>query len=305
MCRSSSIRDPSITNFPVYNYHVSDSQRIDNLRRRIENDPASLAFALLAEEHRRLGDFEDAIRVARVGLVRHPDYLLARVTLGRALMQLERDDEAEGEFEFVVRSAPENLIAVRCLAEIHQRKENPPEAIQQPPAALDIGRQDLAAESWVTCQPVGPDTEPITSQPAEPTPEASFTSEPTEPVLEPQLTADEAGRFHTGLKEPVVDVDFDIGIEPFGPADEALDALTLNLPDFRTPLQSESAVMGSWELQDVSSKPEFGSGDSGFETRDSAFGRLNPPDAAALEELERWLGAIIEDRQSRLQREHR
>src|SRR6266545_2823476 len=96
---------------------------MNELRRRVEHDPASIAFAQLAEEYRRAGDFERAIGVCRAGLEQHPAYISAHVTLGRALMELQRYDEAQAEFEYVLLSAPDNLIAIRSMADIHQRRE--------------------------------------------------------------------------------------------------------------------------------------------------------------------------------------
>ena len=101
---------------------AADSTRIEELRRRVQKDPASPAFAQLAEEHRRAGSFAEAVRVARAGLARHAGYLSARVTLGRALIELEQFDEAQAELESVLQSAPDNLAALRALTEIHQRR---------------------------------------------------------------------------------------------------------------------------------------------------------------------------------------
>jgi tetratricopeptide (TPR) repeat protein len=101
---------------------VSDNLRIEELRRRVQKDPASIAFAQLAEEHRRAGQYDEAIEIARAGLQQHPTYLSARVTLGRALLEVDRLDEAAAEFEYVVKAAPDNLTAVRQLADIHQRR---------------------------------------------------------------------------------------------------------------------------------------------------------------------------------------
>ena len=100
---------------------MTDNPRIEDLRRRVQKDPASIAFAQLAEEYRRAGDFAEAVRVCEAGLAQHPAYLSARVTLGRALFQLDRLEEARTEFLRVLDAAPENLIAVGKLAEIHQR----------------------------------------------------------------------------------------------------------------------------------------------------------------------------------------
>lgn len=98
------------------------ADRIEDLRRRILKDPASIAFAQLAEEHRRAGQFEEAVRVSRAGLAQHPAYLSARITLGRALLEMGLYDEAAAEFEYVLKAAPDNLTAVRELADIKQRR---------------------------------------------------------------------------------------------------------------------------------------------------------------------------------------
>lgn len=100
---------------------MSDNPRIDELRRRFDKDPSSIAFAQLAEEYRRNGDANQAVMICREGLARHPGYLSAQVTLGRALIELEEYAEARKELEAVVRVAPDNLTAIRALADIHQR----------------------------------------------------------------------------------------------------------------------------------------------------------------------------------------
>jgi tetratricopeptide (TPR) repeat protein len=100
---------------------VADSPRIEELKRRVQSDPASIAFAALAEEYRRAGRFDEAIDTCTTGLVRHPSYLSAHVTLGRALIEVGRLQEARTELEYVLKLAPENLAAIRGLAEIHHR----------------------------------------------------------------------------------------------------------------------------------------------------------------------------------------
>jgi tetratricopeptide (TPR) repeat protein len=101
---------------------MPENLRLDELRRRVEADPTSIAFAALAEECRRIGRFEEAIEVCRKGLERHPAYLSARVTLGRALLELSQLEAAKEQLEYVLQIAPENLAAMRGLAEIHQRQ---------------------------------------------------------------------------------------------------------------------------------------------------------------------------------------
>ena len=115
---------------------MADNPRIEELRRRIQKDPASIAFAQLAEEHRRAGQFEDAVRVCRDGLAQHPAYLSARITLGRALLEMGRYDEAVSEFEYVLKAAPDNLTATRELADIQQRRGARATQVEVKPAAV-------------------------------------------------------------------------------------------------------------------------------------------------------------------------
>src|SRR5688572_161596 len=101
---------------------MTDNPRIEDLRRRVQKDPASIAFAQLAEEYRRAGQYAEAVEMCRAGLAVHPGYLSARVTLGRALLELGDLPAAQAELERVLGGAPENLSAIRGLAEIHHRR---------------------------------------------------------------------------------------------------------------------------------------------------------------------------------------
>src|SRR5205085_3715658 len=83
-------------------WSMADNPRIEELRRRVLADPASIAFAALAEEYRRSGNYAEAIETCRVGLQRHPSYLSARVTLGRALIETAQYGEARRELELVL-----------------------------------------------------------------------------------------------------------------------------------------------------------------------------------------------------------
>lgn len=82
------------------------------------------AFGGIAERFRRAGDLERAVALCRDGLKKFPDHLSARVTLGWSLLDLGRYDEAQGELEQVLKRAPDNLAAIRGLAELHERAEN-------------------------------------------------------------------------------------------------------------------------------------------------------------------------------------
>lgn len=128
---------------------MAEHSRIEELRRRVQMDPASIAFAALAEEYRRAGRHDEAIATCEAGLQRHPAYLSARVTLGRALLETGRLDEARHQLEHVLRVAPENLAAIRALADIHGR--NVETAENAPPAD---GASDATASGTEDGRPV-------------------------------------------------------------------------------------------------------------------------------------------------------
>lgn len=127
---------------------MADNPRIEELRRRVLADPASIAFAALAEEYRRTGNYAEAIETCRTGLQRHPSYISARVTLGRALIEMAQYEDARKELELVLKSAPENLAAIRGLAEMHERQRSLPESDGIIAAAT--ARQPLPTSSTAT-----------------------------------------------------------------------------------------------------------------------------------------------------------
>jgi tetratricopeptide (TPR) repeat protein len=128
---------------------VAEDPRIDALRKRLQKDSGSIAFAQLAEEYRRAGRFQEAIDVCQAGLARHPGYLSARVTLGRALLEIGDIDGAQRELNDVLRVAPDNLSAIRGIAEVHRKKGEIPEALEQFRSAFEMASPDPAIEQVV------------------------------------------------------------------------------------------------------------------------------------------------------------
>jgi predicted Zn-dependent protease len=129
---------------------VSDNPRLESLRRRVRQDPSSIAFAQLAEEYRRAGQLREAVDTARAGLGIHPAYHSARVTLGRALLELNQFEDAQRELEQVLKSAPDNLAAIKGLAEAHHWQGALVEALAQYRAALAITRHDPDIEQAIS-----------------------------------------------------------------------------------------------------------------------------------------------------------
>jgi tetratricopeptide (TPR) repeat protein len=127
---------------------VADS-RIDELRRRLEHDPASRLFAQLAEEHRKAGELEEAIRVARAGLAQHPNYPSARLTLGRALLESGDAGSARVELEAALRGAPDNILAGRFLGEALEALGDLGSALVQYRATLKVAPGDRHIEGRI------------------------------------------------------------------------------------------------------------------------------------------------------------
>jgi tetratricopeptide (TPR) repeat protein len=177
---------------------LAENQRIDDLRRRVQKDPASIAFAQLAEELRRAGQFEESVETCRAGLAIHPSYLSARVTLGRALIELNQLTDAQSELEQVLKSAPENLAAIRGLGEIHHRQGDLAAALTQFRAALALAKNDPDLQETVA---------QLASQVEAPTPPAADEEPPAdESVMEtapdtPQ--GDELEELAPAIEEPV------------------------------------------------------------------------------------------------------
>ena len=128
---------------------MADNPRIDDLRKRLDKEPGSRLFAQLAEELRKDGEFSEAVRVARSGLAVHPNYPSARMTLGRALFDSGDMTAARGEFEAVLRGAPDNILASRFLADCLEALGDLGSALLQYRAALGLAPGDRQIETHI------------------------------------------------------------------------------------------------------------------------------------------------------------
>lgn len=70
-----------------------NTDRIEALKKLLQEDPRSLAFVTLAEEHNRVGQHDEAADVAQRGLLSHPDSVAGRLAL--AVAEAERDNVRE------------------------------------------------------------------------------------------------------------------------------------------------------------------------------------------------------------------
>jgi tetratricopeptide (TPR) repeat protein len=249
--------------------------RLDQLRRQVEVDPASIAFAQLAEECRRAGEHEEAVRIGQAGLVHHPAYLSARVTFGRALTELGRYDEARAELERVVAQAPDNLAAIRGLADLHQRLGVEWEA---PPAP---------SEAWA------PSPAPVAEDPGFGPPPRTTTADGPESGV--GLDVADLGVAARYDRAPGATVD-EIALPDAEPARPAGDRETfdLGLPGGRV---EDSEIWAGAE--DDGGRPGSILGLSAPRRPRVPVVAPAPPDDPVLAPLERWLSAIQADRVAR------
>ena len=91
---------------------------------RLARDPASLAFAQLADLYRKAGRTPEAIALCRDGLARYPQYTTARLILAKAWLAEDRLDEAAEEIRTILEQSPKDVQCLRLAAEVERRRGN-------------------------------------------------------------------------------------------------------------------------------------------------------------------------------------
>jgi tetratricopeptide (TPR) repeat protein len=138
----------------------TDSVLASSIRRyeaRFAKDPASLAFAPLADLYRKAGRHQEAIALCREGLKRYPRYETARLILAKALFANGDLDGAEAEFKAMVALAPDNVQAHQALADINRSSGNLENALYhlEQVVALDRGNKEARALLAAFTNPAG------------------------------------------------------------------------------------------------------------------------------------------------------
>ena len=228
-----------------------------------------MAFAQLAEELRRIGDSEEAVAVCRAGLAHHPDNLAARVTLGRALIELDQLDQAFNVLTFVLDATPGNLEAIRALAEVYQRRGMMSEALVHYRRALQLAERRTD----------NPPTVGRMRQAVEPQP-----SRPAAPPAPPALIEDlfDFDSLLAQLDTPSAAVPPPVFVPPPLSAPSPLDTA-------KPPADDAFAVMERQlrEREDQRVMAE----------KQARHADVERHRALVIQELENWLSAIVQDRQ--------
>lgn len=128
----------------------NETSEIAKLTERIAIDPKSKLFVPLAEEYKKAGDLDRAIHVLLEGLQHNPGYVTARSFLGKLLLAKGDFAGAQKEFEEVVTTMPDNLMAQRSLGDLHVLQNRPHEALTYYKAALSLNPHDEELVSLIS-----------------------------------------------------------------------------------------------------------------------------------------------------------
>jgi len=194
--------------------------KIEELRFRLKTDVKSRLFYPLAEELRKVGQFAEAEHVLRTGLVHHPSYLSAWVSLGRVSRDMKNENAAVEALNKALQLDPGNVVAARLLADSYLALGDKLEALKKYKLvhALLPGDEELEAvierldndlnPITIAPEPVAePEPEP---EPEPPAPQESSPFEQTSPVTtempwgeEPQPEPEPVAASETGDEEPM------------------------------------------------------------------------------------------------------
>lgn len=120
-------------------------EETERLKEKLNKDPNSKLFILLAEEYKKEGMLDESIAILTQGLERHPRYMSARVSLGKIYLEKGILDKAKEEFKEVISAIPDNLYAHKKLAEIHKNLVEIDEAVKEFKMVLRLNPGDEEA----------------------------------------------------------------------------------------------------------------------------------------------------------------
>ncbi len=214
------------------------NEELEKLKQRVEKDPLSKLFVPLAEEYRKMGMIDEAISVLLRGLENQPNYMTARVALGKVYLEKNMLREAKEEFKKVVNAIPDNLFALKKIAEISEKLGEINDAIDAYTKIVKLNPLDeesisilesLKLKKVETEIPEPPTSKPVESSKIEKSPEEPehFDLEGFMPVTETSYSDEEFERFKQEI------------ISKNAPAEE--------VPLHSTPIQDSSRVLETQE----------------------------------------------------------
>src|SRR5262245_10210645 len=117
---------------------------------RLARDPASLAFAQLADLYRKAGRTRDAVALCRNGLTRYPNYTTARLILAKALVADGQLAPAQAGLGAVLETTPTDAQCHRLAAAIQRRLGHIDEAVRHLEAAVALDPSDRESQGLLS-----------------------------------------------------------------------------------------------------------------------------------------------------------
>jgi tetratricopeptide (TPR) repeat protein len=121
------------------------SEELKNLVERYKKAPESRLFAPLADAYRKNGEIDEAIELCEKGLERFPDYVSARVILGKCFYDKGATERARDEFNRVLKADPDNMVARKYMGEILLAENKKEEAAEHFRHLLSIDPTNVEA----------------------------------------------------------------------------------------------------------------------------------------------------------------
>ena len=147
---------------------AATNPKIEELRGRLKADPKSRLFYPLAEELRKISQFNEAESVLRLGLSSHPTYLSAWVSLGRVLRDQKKNTEAAEALNKALLLDPGNVVAARLLADSYLDLGEKVEAIKKYKLVYALLPSDDALEGMIETLQAEIDAPPVIPEPEMP-----------------------------------------------------------------------------------------------------------------------------------------
>ncbi len=223
------------------------SSEIEKLERRWQQT-SGLVFAPLAEAYRKAGLHARALEILEQGLALHTEYAPALIVRARCHLDTGALGAAEAAFHQALGRDPTDPIALRGLADVFERTDRVPEAVERLQALVDVDPRNSEARQVLDRLLATP---PKAVAPVEPTP-----PEPAQGFIEP-------------ARDQLDSLDFDVvnlsAVESLpalpeehvaAPVGEEFMLQSFAFEPIEDPVVEEAAGPVQWTPASVSSPPE-------------------------------------------------
>ncbi len=232
------------------------NEELEKLKQRVEKDPLSKLFVPLAEEYRKMGMLDEAISVLLRGLENQPNYMTARVSLGKIYLEKNMRREAKEEFKKVATAIPDNLFALKKIAEISEDLGDIDDAIDAYSKILKLNPLDEEAKANLEHlkskriePPEPPSSKPINLPKTEEKPEKEtehFDLEGFMPVTATSYSDEEFERF----KQEIISKNAPAEEVPLHSTPIQDSSRVLETPEEETPVQQEKKIFDAIETSE-------------------------------------------------------